>query len=298
MVTLSYLDALKEKADAIIQRLATDDGEFHFAELGISMRRFSKPVGIVGVVYVPVLSVVLQGRKIVKAGTETCLVEQGTALLVRVDLPTVVEIVDARDDTPYLAVSIALNVRLIREISSASESDQPVPITGPFSLTSVTSEIADCISRLIDLLDRPGIATMIGPGIVKELHYWLLVSPHGDRLIQLSDHNTIYAKVASVIAAMRSDCARSDAIPEIAASVGMSPSSFYAHFKAITSFSPAQYRKRLRLLEARRLLHVEAFSATSAALEVGYESVSQFSRDYRDLFGCSPKLDSRRRLRR
>ncbi len=195
MVTLSYLDDLQKKADAVSQRLATDDGEFHLGDLGISMRRFTKPVGIVGVVYVPVLSVVLQGRKIVKAGTETCVVEPGKALLVRVDLPTVVEIVDAQDDTPYLAVSIALNVRLIREISAVTESDQAALTSAPFSLTSITPEIADCISRLISLLDRPELAVMIGPGIVKELHYWLLASPHGDRLIQLSSHNTIYNKV-------------------------------------------------------------------------------------------------------
>ena len=151
----------------------------------------------------------------------------------------------------------------------------------------------NCISRLVNLLHRPEAVALLRPGIMRELHYWLLSGPDGDSLRTLADPTSHARRLAMVTAILRDEFRSRVTIDRLAATAGMSLTAFHKHFKHMTTLTPGQYQKRLRLIEARRLLLDEGYSASSAAFEVGYESVSQFTREYRRLFHVPPKRDAR-----
>jgi AraC-like DNA-binding protein len=152
----------------------------------------------------------------------------------------------------------------------------------------------DCASRLMRLLDRPDAAPLLRPGIMRELHYWLLSGEHGAALRALADPDSHASRLAAAIAILRAEYRSRMPIERLAAAAAMSLTAFHKHFKHMTSLTPGQYQKRLRLIEARRLMLDEGFSASSAAFEVGYESVSQFTREYGRLFQAPPKRDALR----
>jgi AraC-like DNA-binding protein len=143
---------------------------------------------------------------------------------------------------------------------------------------------------LCSLLDRPD-ATLLHPGIKRELHYWLLSGQHGAALRALAAPDSHPSRLAAALAILRDEYRTRVPVERLASAAAMSLSAFHKHFKRMTSLTPGQYQKRLRLIEARRLMLDEGFSATSAAFEVGYESVSQFTREYRRMFQLPPKRD-------
>jgi AraC-like DNA-binding protein len=157
-------------------------------------------------------------------------------------------------------------------------------------------EVADVALRLMRLIDRPAAVPVLQAQLVREMHYWLLAGRHGPAIRRLGWPEGHVQRIARAVAVLRADYAQPIAVEQLASVAGMSPSSFHQHFRAITSLSPLQFQKHLRLLEARRLMLADGASASSAAFKVGYESVSQFTREYSRTFGQPPVRDTRSAL--
>jgi AraC-like DNA-binding protein len=235
--------------------------------------------------YDPVLCLILQGRKQVWLGEQALSFGPGECLLVSHDVPVSSRVTKA----PYLALVLAVDAAIIRkfydEITEPMRDDER-------ARTAVTHRadpgLLDALRRYLALADSPADAKVLGPLVLKELHYRLLVAPFGGMLRSLIRHDSSASAIARALHHIRSELRAPIAIPDLARRVGMSASSFHKHFKAITSTTPLQYQKELRLLEARRLLKQGGTSVTTAAFEVGYESASQFSREYARKFGLPP----------
>jgi transcriptional regulator GlxA family with amidase domain len=155
----------------------------------------------------------------------------------------------------------------------------------------VDGELADAVHRLIRLADTPEAVPLLYPSIMREICYRLLVGPHGGELCKLALPETHAERVWQAICVLRDNYNQALRVDQLAEAARMSPSSFHLHFKSLTSMTPIQYQKQLRLLEARRLMVVNATSVGEAAYQVGYESASQFSREYSRVFGLAPKRD-------
>lgn len=239
-------------------------------------------------VYEPVLCLILQGRKQVAIGEQTLSFGPGECLLVSHDLLVRSRVTKA----PYLALVFEVDVATVRKLH-----DEVVQWTRD-SESARSAEthradagLLDALRRLMALADSPADAKVLGPLISKEIHYRLLMAPFGGMLRRLVFHDSNATAIAGAISHIRGDLRLPIAIPDLARRVGMSVSSFHKNFKAITSTTPLQYQKELRLLEARRLLRTGGTSVTTTAYEVGYESASQFSREYARKFGVPPSQD-------
>jgi AraC-like DNA-binding protein len=255
---------------------------------GVVLLRHDALTALDASLYEPVLCLILQGRKQVSIGEQTLSFGPGECLLVSSDLPVCSRITRA----PYLALVLELDVSSIRKLyDEVSES----VLDGGRARAAVTHRadpgLLDALLRYLMLADSPADAKALGPLVSKELHYRLLVAPFGGMLRSLLRHDSPASAIARAIARIRSDLRSPIAIPELARRVGMSASSFHKHFKTITSTTPLQYQKELRLLEARRLLRTGTASVTTVAYDVGYESSSQFSREYTRKFGVAPSRD-------
>jgi AraC-like DNA-binding protein len=171
-------------------------------------------------------------------------------------------------------------------MQDADDDDAP-----PVRSDPTDAEVADAALRLMRLLDHPASIPVLHAQRVRELHYWLLAGRHGAAIRRLGWPAGHARRVARAVAVLRADFARAITVEELAAAADMSPSSFHQHFRQITSLSPLQFQNQRRLIEARRLMQAEGVAASSAAFAVGYESASQFSREYRRLFGAPPAQD-------
>ena len=271
---------------------ADRDGLVRSAVEGLSMMRATAPNGITHAIYKPVVCVVLQGTKQVSMGGAVHSFEAGRSVIVPVDAPVVGRIVEASAARPYLALAVELDMGVMRDLMGevVSAVEPPDGRTG-LSVEDTTEAVADCAFRLVRLLDRPEAVPVLRGSIVRELHYWLLAGPHGGSLRRLAPLDSHAQRVGRAIAMLRADIAQAVSIERLADAAGMSASSFHQHFKSVTSLSPRQFHKQLRLLEARRLMAAEGLSASRAAFAVGYESVSQFTREYGRMFGASPRRD-------
>ena len=244
-------------------------------------------------IYKPVVCLILQGAKQVAAGGEMREYSAGQSLIVGVDRPVVAHIVRATRNEPYLALALELDMGVMREVmGEIAATPEPATRRDPALFVDDTDEVVvDCAARLVRLLDRPEAAPVLRPSIVKEMHYWLLAGRHGDAMRRLAHPDSHAQRVARAVAVLRAEFARPVPIGRLAAEAGMSPSSLHQHFKAVTSVSPLQFQKQLRLLEARRLMLRDGLGASRAAFEVGYESASQFTREYARMFGAPPRRD-------
>lgn len=239
-------------------------------------------------VYDPVLCLILQGRKQVWLGDQRLSLGAGECLLVSHDLPVRSRITRA----PYLAVVMEIDIAVVRALYD--QVDEAVLESVPPSAASThraEPELIDALCRYLEVAGSRRDQKVLGPLIAKEIHYRLLVAPYGGMLRRLIRHDSIASAVARAIRHIRADLRSPIAIPELAQHVGMSTSSFHKHFKTVTSTTPLQYQKELRLLEARRMLRTNGASVTMAAFDVGYESPSQFSREYARKFGVPPSRE-------
>jgi AraC-like DNA-binding protein len=255
---------------------------------GLLLLRQDTPSALEFSLYEPVLCLILQGRKQVSLGEETLSFGPGECLLVSHDLPVRSRITRA----PYLVLVLAVNLTTIRKLYD--EVAELALDTGPARAVETHPAdpgLLDALHRYLALTDSPADAKVLGPLISKEIHYRLLMAPFGGMLRSLIRHDSDASAIARAIDHIRADIRSPIAIPELARRVGMSVSTFHQHFKAITSTTPLQYHKELRLLEARRLLQSGGASVTTAAFDVGYESPSQFSREYSRKFGVPPSRD-------
>jgi len=245
-------------------------------------------------IYRPSLCVVIQGGKEILFGDDMLSYGAMECLVVSVELPASGRIVEASPDAPYIGVTIDLDVTVMREVVEQLDEPPVPPVShGPCMFVSqVDVPLADCIQRLVRLSETPKAIPILYPSIVREICFWLLNSPHGGELYRLALPESNIERVVKAISMLHTNFAQTLHVEHLAEVARMSPSSFHQHFKALTSMTPLQFQKQLRLLEARRLMVVEAASVAEAAYQVGYDSASQFSREYGRMFGAAPKRDA------
>lgn len=243
--------------------------------------------------YTPNLCMTVQGAKQVMLGDTVFDYGPMEYLVVSVDLPIIGRVTQGSADTPFLALILDIDVALLQDV--VRQLDQAPPVHAPSSLGifigNFSGQAADCALRLIQLLEQPRAIPVLASSLLRELYYWLLCGPQGEQLRRLVAPNSNTLRIAEAIHVMRKEFDQPIGIERLAALAGMSPSSFHAHFKTITSVTPLQYQKQLRLLQARRLLVTRAANASQAAYQVGYESPSQFSREYTRMFGTPPSRE-------
>ena len=249
------------------------------------------------VVYKPVVCLVLEGAKQTTIGHQSVTLRAGDALIVSHDLPVQSRIISASADKPYLALIVSLELGVLRslyeQIGSAAEEMMPLR---SLSAGPADSAVIETIGRYLSLVNSTVEAEVLGPSILREIHFRLLMSPIGGMLRSLLSIDSHASRVARVIIQIRRDFRRNLSIPELAQSAGMSQSSFHGHFKQVTGTTPLQYQKDLRMIAARDLLRTGHYSVASASFEVGYESPTHFSRDYQRKFGAAPSRESTQAL--
>jgi AraC-like DNA-binding protein len=244
--------------------------------------------------YKPCLCVVVQGAKRVAFGSEALDYDELQCLIISVDLPAVGHVTRATAAQPYLAIALEFDVGVMRAVMEELDNPpQPNEDVGPgIFVDTMVPPLADCMLRLIRMLETPRAIPVLYPAIMREICFWLLTGAHGDEVCKLALPNSHTRRIADAIHLLRDNFSRPVRVEELAAAARMSPSSFHQHFKALTSMTPLQYQKQLRLLEARRLMMAGGANVSSAAYRVGYESASQFSREYSRMFGAAPKRDA------
>ncbi len=258
---------------------------------GLSTVRATEPSGLLHAISQPLVCLVLQGSKQVTMGAKTFEFTVGESLLITADVPIVSQITRASAAAPYLSLALELSLPVIADLS-AQMGGVPLGDHAPVRVDPTDAEVADVALRLMRLLERPEAVPLLHAQLVRELHYWLLAGRHGAAIRRLGWPGSHAQRVARAVAVLRTDFAQPLPVESLAALAGMSASSFHQHFRAVTSLSPLQFQKQLRLIEARRLMLSEGASASSAAFAVGYESVPQFTREYGRLFGLPPVRDT------
>ncbi|TCT03251.1 AraC family transcriptional regulator [Aquabacter spiritensis] len=244
-------------------------------------------------IYRPSLCVVLQGAKEILFGESTLRYGTMECLAVGMALPATGRIVEASPEAPYIGVTIELDVAMLRDVLQQLDTPPNPPVSpGPCLFVSrVDDPLADCVLRLLRMSQTPNAIAILSPSVMREICYWLLTSPGGGELCKLALPDSNVERVAKAITLLHANFAQTLRVEQMAEAARMSPSSFHQHFKALTSMTPLQFQKQLRLLEARRLMLAAAASVAEAAYQVGYESASQFSREYSRMFGAAPKRD-------
>ena len=257
---------------------------------GLLIVRATTPGAIDHSILRPLVAIVLQGRKVVARGTERAAMQPGMSMLVTADIPTVSQIVEASRETPYCSIVLDLDPAVIASLTAAL--DDAAPVDGRDLRAAPTgAELADTALRLLRLLDRPGPLSVLGAQLVREMHYWLLVGEHGGAVRRLGQPDGAHARIGRAVERLRADFDRTLRVGDLAAVAGMSPSAFHRHFRAVTSLTPIQFQKQLRLIEARRRMLADGERASSVAFSVGYESLQQFTREYGRMFGAPPARD-------
>ncbi|WP_108659743.1 AraC family transcriptional regulator [Acuticoccus kandeliae] len=286
-------ETLKERIVAACAAAGGGTGSFETPLDGLTLLRLTEgTMARVPMLYDPALCIVAQGAKSVTIGATETLYRENQALIVGLDLPMLGAVAEASGERPLLLAKFALDLATMRALLA----DIPAPPRaageerGAFVI-DVTGPLADAMTRVIALLETPEAIPVLYPALRREVGYWLLTGPHGPEIARIVRPNSRTERIARAIRVLREDLTRPIRIDELAAIARMSPSSFHQHFKGLTAITPIQYQKRLRLLEARRLMLTDGSTAAHAAHRVGYESVSQFSREYARMFGAPPRRD-------
>ena len=280
----------------LIEQNHREDGSVATAIPRLHLIRFSRPTERIHGLYEPAFCIVAQGRKRAMLGDQIFEYDRSRFLVVSVDVPVAGQIIEATPREPYLCFRLdldrALLASLFMELGDGFRCDRG-PEQG-LVLSAVTPELRDASLRLLRLLEKPEDAAVLAPLVEREILYRLVCSDQGARLWQIAHGESRLQQVNRAIRRLQRDFEKPIAIAELAAEAGMSVSAFHQHFKTVTAMSPLQYQKQLRLQEARRLILSAAMDAASAGHRVGYDSASQFSREYSRLFGAPPMRDAQR----
>lgn len=248
---------------------------------------------IEAVMYEPVLCLILQGRKVTWIGDQIADIGPGDALLVSHHLPVQSRITKASPQEPYLAVILALDLALVRSLYDQVADVSRHDASGrSLAVGHADSAWLAPLRRYLDLIDKPLDARVLGPSILREIHYRLLMSPVGSMLRSLLAADSHASRIARAIHRLLRDFRAPLTQPELAKTAGMSATLFHQHFKAVTGTTPLQFQKDLRLIAARDLLAKAGQSVSETAYAVGYESPTHFSRDFRRRFGRPPSRDA------
>jgi len=244
-------------------------------------------------VYEPLMCVVAQGGKRVTLGDRRIEYAAGDYVVVSLHLPVSTEINMASAQAPYLAASLSLDRGLLTEVLLSLPDSPPTPAeaTG-LQVSTADAALLDPVTRLVALLDRPRDIPVLAPLIEREILYRLATGDQGAMLRQIALADSRLSQVGRAISWIRGHFTEPLRVEALARLAGMSPATFHRHFKAATAMSPLQFQKQIRLQEARRLLVVQAGDAAGVGFAVGYESASQFSREYSRLFGAPPARDA------
>jgi len=257
----------------------------------ILIRHFS-PTKLESLIYEPVICLILQGRKETTLHGRTVDIGPGDALLISHDLTVNARITQASKELPYIALVLKINLGLLRSLHESIEAfDSNEAEAKSFELGRLDAGISEALERYLKLSNNSQDSIVLGPLALKELHYRLLLAPQGSMLRHLMWRNSQASNIYRAIKIIRENFKQPLTIPEIAKHAGMGASSFHTHFKLITGTTPLQFQKELRLIEAKQMLVTGSHSVSSAAFEVGYESPTQFSREYKREFGHSPATD-------
>ena len=267
------------------------DGLHDSAVPGLTYARQSEPHHAVGSIADPLLAIMVQGRKEIMLGDELFAPAPGQHLVITVDLPIAAYLTDATPQTPYLGIKIALDRALLCDLLPVAPPQTVEPSRRGIVLSPADPRLLDAVWRLMQLHETPRDIPALAPLILREIHYRLLSGDQAAAMHQVAAGGSAVQRIAGVIRHLRADITRPIDVRELAQAAHMSPSAFHTHFKSVTSLSPLQYVKQLRLVEARRMMLSDGVRAERAAFAVGYESASQFSREYGRLFGAPPISD-------
>lgn len=235
----------------------------------------------------PLLALVLQGRKRVTMGSHTFDFGMGESLLVTMDVPTVSQVITASAATPYYSFVVELDAAVITELVGDMDKLEASPDL-PVRVDQIEEDVAETALHLLKLLDRPHALKMLGRQLVRELHYWLLSGRYGKSMRALGNTDSHARRIARAVDIIRAKYDQPLRIKTLADAAGMSISVFHKHFRNVTTLTPLQFQKQLRLVEARKLMLVQGAAISTAAHRVGYESVTQFTREYSRMFGQPP----------
>ena len=298
-------------------RLAPQAGLYESCIPGVSYSRRERSEHRESVLYPPCIGVVVQGQKRAVIGLDENCYGRGEFLLCCVDMPSSFQITGTPEE-PFLTVSLRLDPVLLSEIFSEMDAVQCEKSVGEYAadaeavalpqtyhsgpergvrVGSIKSDLLNAFQRLVSLADQPRKARFVAPLIVKEIHYYLASGPDGRFLRSFFAPSSQSGQIARAISYMREHCSERLRIEGLARMANMAESTFNRNFKKVTSLSPLQYHKHLKLYEAKRLMVQQGMSAAAACFAVGYESQQQFTREYKRLFGCPPMRDTRRRPR-
>lgn len=258
----------------------------------LSLRRFEEPTELTSYMHEPSICLIAQGSKRVMLGDEVYVYDAHHFLLASVNLPVVAQVMDASKEKPYLGLKLTLDQRDIAQMMVDSNLPARIQKTGrAMAVSEISLPLLSAFNRLIDLLDQPEDIPILAKLIQKEILYRLIISEQGPRLRQIAAVGSQSNQIARAIEWLKNNFTKPLKIDDLASYTGMSTSTFHHHFRALTAMSPLQFQKWLRLHEARRLMFTEHTDAANAAFQVGYESPSQFSREYSRLFGAPPLRD-------
>ena len=282
-------------AEALLRYTDRQSGESPFMTAidGLAILRSDHPKPPSHMISTPAMCIVAQGAKWATFGDNRLEYRAGQALVVGVETPSIGRVVEASPGKPCLVLAFELDLAIMRSVAEGL--DEPPRASGKpgrgVFVSDFQGPLADCALRLVRLLHTPKAIPTLCPLIMREICYWLLTGPHGGDVARMALANSPSQRVISAMHSLRSRFRETVRMDDLAAIARMSTSALHRQFKALTSLTPLQYQKQLRLLEARRLMVSRAFNVEAAAFEVGYESPSQFNREYARMFGSPPKRD-------
>jgi len=278
---------------ARVARLAPADGMHQSAFEPLALIRGSMPTVCMPTVYQPSLAFVVQGRKRVRLNDEVLNYDALNYLVVSVTLPVMGQVIEASAERPYLCLRLSLDLaeiaRLLLELGDRGAA--PVTADRGLFVARMDESLLDAVLRMVKLLDTPQDIAVLAPVVQREIYYRVLRGELGPRLVDLAEADGGNHHIVRAIEWLKQRYAAPLRIDELADAVHMSASALHHRFKAVTAMSPLQYQKHLRLHEARRLMFTDGIECATAGHRVGYESPSQFSREYRRLFGAPPRAE-------
>ncbi len=281
--------------DAIAQHLP-HDGTFDCALPGVKLIRCSTPTLPMPVVYEPTACFVAQGRKRATVGAGVLTYGPGSYLVASVGMPVVGAVIEATATHPYLSLQLDLDGSELSELALRLPplDGRAGPAHAGLTLNETTPPLTEAVTRLVRLLASPADAEVLGPSAIREVFYRLLTGASGAVIRAMAQADSRHGQIARSIVWIRAHFKEAFRLEQVADVAGMSRSAFHEHFKAVTAMSPLAFRNQLRMQEARRLMVSKGLDAAEAGFSVGYESPSQFSRDYARLFGEPPAKDAHR----
>ncbi|EJD0683803.1 AraC family transcriptional regulator [Vibrio parahaemolyticus] len=282
-----------QKLAKLIDRWTGDANQYDTPISGLRFSRWTTPTPPTSYTHNPSICLIAQGRKRVLLGEESFIYDANHFLISSVDLPIIANIIEASEEQPYLGLIVELDLTEISQLIIDSELafTQSKEAQKGIAVGELSESLLDAFVRLAELLDEGQNIKILAPIIKREIFYRLLMSEQGTRLHQIVTAGSHSHQIAKAIDWLKNNFVKPLSVGDLASYTGMSKSSFYTHFRSMTSMTPLQFQKKLRLSEARRLMLTENLDAMAATFKVGYESPSQFSREYSRLFGAPPSKD-------